>query len=131
MKSLITGDEDTKESQSFKLDLCYENGVPLEAYAQVKVHMGEYDTDGSGSYSASEYQKAIDSLSSKLSIGQKSALWQILTGNTTTANNPYGTLSSAPIAKAYENRREKNSAKTNTIYPGQKKTVKNKYPGQK
>jgi hypothetical protein len=149
MKTLITGDEDSKASQILKLDLCYNNGVPLDAYTQLKLHISEYDSNGNGSYSSKEYQKAIDSLyptnnsavvsgkAKTLTRAQKSTLWQILTGNTSTDNNPYGAeKGSTAVAKAFKDRRDETKTVT---YPGQSKTPGQKkypsssikYPGQK
>ena len=107
LKALVT-----EEAQSKRLDLCYDNDVPLKAFTALKLNMSEYDTNGNGSYSAAEYQKAIDGLfptdygfvlpgeKTSLTVQQKAALWQIVTGSSSVKNNPYGDYASG-IAQAF------------------------------
>ncbi|MBR5460643.1 MAG: hypothetical protein IKV53_07205 [Clostridia bacterium] len=109
LKALVTED-----AQSKRLDLCYDNDVPLKAFTALKLNMSEYDTNGNGSYSAAEYQKAIDGLfptsygfalpggdnEISLTVQQKAALWQIVTGSSSVKNNPYGDYASG-IAQAF------------------------------
>ena len=109
LKALVT-----EEAQSKKLDLCYDNNVPLKAFTALKLNMSEYDTNGNGSYSAAEYQKAIDGLfptdygfvlpggdnEISLTVQQKAALWQIATGSSSVKNNPSGDYASG-IAQAF------------------------------
>lgn len=81
-----------KDSQYQNVEIAHTYGVSPEAYVRLQELLPEYDLDHSGGYKQTEIQAAINGLAqeTKLTDTEKAALWQLVTGSTSSKKNPFG-----------------------------------------
>ena len=80
------------EAQFKKLGDAYTFGIDPDAFVGYYEIREQYDANGNGSYSNAEVKAAIDSMTKyHLTMEEKAALWQLMTGNKSAKNNPYST----------------------------------------
>lgn len=78
------------DPQLQKVELANSYGISPRTYVDIREAMVNCDADGNGSFTNSEVQAAIDSLSeATLTTEKKAVLWQLATGSKSAKNNPY------------------------------------------
>lgn len=81
---------ETSDSLYLKFELATQMGVSLDSYVGLYEIREQFDANGNGSYTNAEVKAAIDSMTGyQLTAAQKAVLWQLMTGSTSSKNNPY------------------------------------------
>ena len=95
------------DAQYLKFELAGDMGVELGAYVELYEIRERYDTNANGSYSNAEIKAAIDAISGyDLSIQQKAVLWQLMTGSSSSKNNPYSPAVGQQVIDARNERKD-------------------------
>ena len=81
-----------EDSQYQNVEIAHTYGVKPGDYVRLQELLPEYDLDHSGGYKQTEIQAAINGLAqeTKLTDTEKAALWQLVTGSTSSKKNPFG-----------------------------------------
>ena len=81
---------ETSDSLYLKFELATQMGVSLDSYVALYEIREQFDANGNGSYTNAEVKAAIDSMTGyQLTAAQRAVLWQLMTGSTSSKNNPY------------------------------------------
>ncbi len=77
------------DSQMIGVEVAHGMGVAPRDYVGIYDALPAFDADGNGAYKQAEVKAAIDATMQDLTLDQKAALWQLVTGSSSAKNNPY------------------------------------------